>query len=122
MLEQAALPFDARLDRRPSLPYSGRTAVSRACSKAAAKAVSAARVTKTAAYLLWLRDHGPASDHDAREHFGWPMSSVNSIRNGINDRARQANQPEPIRAFGSKVGPFGYENTLWEVVDGCRSR
>jgi hypothetical protein len=99
----------------PTLPYSGRTAVSRACSKAAADQAATTRATKTAAYLAWLKAHGPASDHDAQRHFGWPMSSITSIRNGINDRAIAEGEVAPIRAHDKVPGPYGTPVTRWEV-------
>jgi hypothetical protein len=111
-MTQLALAFDAR---PASLPYSGRTALSRECSKAAAKQAAVTRATKTAAYLAWLAAHGPASDHDAQRRFGWPMSSITSIRNGINDRAIAEGQAAPIRARDKVPGPYGTPVTRWEV-------
>ncbi len=112
-MTQLALAFDAR---PASLPYSGRTALSRACSKAAADASASTRETKTALYLAWLRANAPASDHDAKRHFDrWPMSTITSIRNGINDRAIAEGLPAPIRARDKVPGPYGTPVTRWEV-------
>jgi|GEM_PF-3198138 len=112
-MTQLTLAFDAR---PASLPYSGRTALSRECSQAAAKQAAVTRATKTAAYLAWLRANAPASDHDAKRHFDrWPMSTITSIRNGINDRAREAGQPEPIRAVDKVPGPYGTPVTRWSL-------
>lgn len=101
----------------PTLPYSGRTALSRECSKAAADASASTRETKTALYLAWLRANAPASDHDAKRHFDrWPMSTITSIRNGINDRAIAEGLPAPIRARDKVPGPYGTPVTRWEVL------
>lgn len=49
--------------------------------QAAVRQVSS-RAVKTRRYLHYLAVAGPQTDHEAREHFGWPLSSINSIRNG----------------------------------------
>lgn len=88
------------------LPFSGRTPLARHHSYLAAEAAHATRGAKTAAYLAWLRAHGPASDHEAADALGWPLSSICSIRNGVSDQ---------VRAVGRTISPYGRACTSWEV-------
>lgn len=53
--------------------------------KAAASQRAKGRGKKTQAYLRYLYDRGPRIDHEAARDMGWPLSSVNSIRNGAMD-------------------------------------
>jgi hypothetical protein len=50
--------------------------------RAAVKA-SATRATKTRAYLKLLYARGPLTDHEAAAAMALPLSSINSIRNGV---------------------------------------
>lgn len=93
-------------DTQPPLPWSGKTPTSRHCSQQAAVSASQARVWKSGLYLTWLREVQHATDHGAQEHFGWPLSSVCSIRNGLVDRGL-------VTAIGSCVGRYGKAVTIW---------
>lgn len=70
---------------QPPIPFSGNGLISRACSLEAARSVVTDRALKTGLYIAWLRAHGPATDHAAATHFGWGLSSINSIRNLLGD-------------------------------------
>jgi hypothetical protein len=48
----------------------------------AAHHAAEARETKTRTYLRYLAQR-PATDHEAAAALGWPLSSINSIRNGV---------------------------------------
>jgi hypothetical protein len=48
----------------------------------AAQHAAAARETKTRTYLRYLAQ-SPATDHEAAAALGLPLSSINSIRNGV---------------------------------------
>lgn len=92
----------------PQLPFSGRSPIARHCSYQAAVRAANGRAQKSMRYLSWLKTVGRASDHEAALHFGWGLSSINSIRNGLGDRVRPA---------GIKASPFGRrKRTQWEAV------
>jgi hypothetical protein len=59
--------------------------------------------------MAWLESVGQASDPAAVNHFGWPLQSVCSIRNGLVDRGR-------VTAVGTCRGRYGKLVTLWAVV------
>ena len=83
--------------------------MARHCSQRAAQAAAPTRATKTARYLDWLRTHGPAIDHDAAAALDWPLSTINSVRNGaINHGAR-------IVPDGEARSPYGRMATRWRV-------
>src|SRR6187399_2082908 len=65
------------------LPFSGVIQVSRHASATGAKAAESARAGKTKTYLALLEAKGALSDHAVAALTGWPLSSVNSIRNGL---------------------------------------
>lgn len=90
------------------LPWSGDTVITRHTSYKAAVAAQAGRGAKTARYLAWLAEHGPATDHEAAVGLGFPLSSVTSIRNGVKRR---------ICCTGIAVGPYGRHVALFMVVD-----
>ncbi len=93
---------------RTGLPWSGRTAISRHRSAQAAQQASATRVTKTMQYIALIEKYGRVgiSDHQASKAMGWPLSSVNSIRNGCAGLV-EANPDQ----FG--VSPWKRPVTLW---------
>lgn len=99
------MPFT---DSQPSLPWSGKTAISKHCSERAAVSASATRQWKSDRYLAWLRDVKQATDWGAADHFRWPLSSVCSIRNGLVDRAL-------VEAVGTCVGKHGKKVTIWRA-------
>ena len=94
---------------QPDLPWSGKTAVSRHCSQQAAVSAAATRVYKSQRYLDWLRRVGRATDHQASDALGWPLSSICSIRNGLFDRGQ-------ISASGTIEGKYGKTVTLWRAT------
>lgn len=51
-------------------------------SHQAAVKASATRGEKTSAYLRFLSKHGARTDHEAAAYLRYPLSSINSIRNG----------------------------------------
>jgi hypothetical protein len=85
------------------LPFAPRSHTSYRAAVDAAKT----RGIKTAAYLHLLRERGPMSDSAAAEFFGWPLSSICSIRNGCGDQ---------IVPMGHSVSKFGKPCTRWGVV------
>lgn len=102
------------MQTQPSLPFSGRTPISRHRSAQAGMAVAAGRVTKSLRYLALLREAGPRglSDHETHKMTGWPMSSVTSIRNGCGG----------LVVPGERVGlsPFGHKVTTWVRTNNSR--
>lgn len=88
------------------LPFQGRTVTSRHCSHQAAVSAASTRAWKSGRYLSWLKDVKKATDHFAAEHFGWPLSTVCSTRNGLVDRGL-------VRAIGSCEGRYGKRVTIW---------
>lgn len=97
------MPFT---DTQPALPWSGKTSTSRHCSERAAVSAATTRILKSAKYLKWLKLVGKATDHGAQEYFGWPLSSICSIRNGLVDRGY-------VTAVGSCEGRYGKQVTIW---------
>jgi len=94
-------------DTQPPLPWNGETVTSRHTSHQAAVSASKTRVYKSALYLQWLRRVGRGSDHDASDQLGWPLSSINSIRNGLG---------KAIEPAGITVGKYGKKVALWRAV------
>ncbi len=68
-----------------SLPFHGESAVARQHSATGAAAAQEKRATHTKHYLDLLKEHGGGgcSDHEAAQALGYPLSSINSIRNGV---------------------------------------
>lgn len=95
---------------QPALPFSGKTQTSRHCSQQAAAAASLKRAAKAMKYLGWLASVEKATDAGAAEHFGWPLSSICSIRNGLFDRGC-------IAVYGVTKSRFNKSVTLWKVSD-----
>lgn len=91
---------------QPALPFASKTSVSRHTSHQAAVGAAAARASKAARYLEWLRGVGLATDWGAAEHFNWPLSSICSIRNGLVDRGL-------VEVAGITKGRYGKEVALW---------
>lgn len=96
-------------DTQPSLPWQGKTVTSRHCSERAAVSASQTRVWKSARYLTWLRDVRTATDWGAADHFGWPLSTVCSVRNHCVDRGL-------VAAVGTCEGRYGKKVTLWQAA------
>ncbi len=95
-------------DTQPALPFSGKNRISRHTSYLAAKAAAPGRASKSARYLSWLRAVGVATDWRAAEHFGWPLSSICSIRNGCVDRGQ-------VEVAGIADGRYGKKVALWRA-------
>ena len=93
-------------DTQPPLPFAGKTPRSRQNSFRAAVSASVTRKAKAARYLTWLRTVTKATDHGAAEHFGWPLSSICSIRNGLLDKGK-------VTAIGDCIGRYGKRVTIW---------
>lgn len=82
----------------------------------AAVRAEATRETKTCAYLRLLAKRGPLTDHEARSATGWPLSSVNSIRNG----AKTCGLVE--KGGYAKPSPFGGNPCrVWQLTDAGRA-
>jgi hypothetical protein len=90
------------------LPFSGRSSVSRHCSYLAAKAAAVGRPRKTAQYREFLSGVDSATDHEASDALGWPLSSICSIRNGL--LARGLVEPD-----GISEGPYRKKVTRWRL-------
>ena len=97
-----------QLTHAPKLPFAGRTPLARHHSYLAAEAAAPTRATKTARYLAWLREYGPASDHQAAEALRLPLSSICSIRNGVMD----------VEPAGATMSPWNRRCTLWARTRG----
>jgi hypothetical protein len=71
------------LDPQLPIPFTGRSPQARHASYSGAKAQAEKFTAKQNCYLehLW----GPMTDQDMAEYLGWPLSSVNSIRNSLGD-------------------------------------
>lgn len=63
------------------LPFSGNTPASRHSSWTGAKRAEETATAKKAEYLDLLQRQGPMTDNEVHDLTGWPLSSVNSIRN-----------------------------------------
>lgn len=94
------------LDTQPPLPFAGKTPRSRQNSYRAAVSAASSRAVKAAKYLAWLKAVQHATDHGAAEHFGWPLSSICSIRNGLLDKGL-------VTAIGDCIGRYGKRVTIW---------
>jgi hypothetical protein len=94
---------------QPELPWQGKTPRSRRNSYDAAVGAQSTRVWKSAQYLAWLRQVGRATDHGAADHFGWPLSSICSIRNGLVDRGL-------VTDIGEAMGKHKKRVTIWGPV------
>ena len=70
------------------VPFNGNTPAARHASFTGAVVSAPTRGEKTSAYLQLLKHHGPLTDHQVAAITKWPLSSVNSIRNGIIDAGR----------------------------------
>lgn len=92
-----------------SLPFGGRAPQARQCSHDSAQAARVTRGAKTRRYLDWLREHGPAIDHEAAAALGWPLSTICSVRNGA------LNHGQRIVPAGKALSPYGHDATRWEV-------
>lgn len=98
------------IEPQPALPFSGKTQTSRHCSQQAAVSASRTRAVKSRQYLEWLARVEMATDAGAAEHFGWPLSSICSIRNGLFDQGC-------IAVYGVTKSRFNKSVTLWKVSD-----
>lgn len=90
----------------PRLPWSGATVTSRHTSHEAALSAAASRGQKQQQYLAWLRAVGTATDAEAAQQLGWPLSSICSIRNGLGAR---------VAVAGITEGRYGRRVTLWRA-------
>lgn len=79
-------------------------------SYAAAEHAAATRATKTAKYLRFLAKHGPRTDHETASYFGWPLSSVTSIRNGTMRCGLVEAGAE------TKQSPYGLRCRTWQLT------
>lgn len=96
--------FDS--NRRPTLPHAGLTRIARECSMAGAKAAAPRRARLRERYLEYLGLIGSATDRQAAEYLGVPLSSICSTRGALRDRV------EPV---GKAMAEFGVPNTLWAL-------
>jgi hypothetical protein len=67
------------------MPYTDHGLPFAACSQEsfhAAQHAAKSRSEKAKQYLRYLAKH-PSTDHEVSAAFGWALSSVNSIRNGV---------------------------------------
>jgi len=99
------MPYTAT---QPALPWHGKTVTTRHTSHQAAVSASATRGHKSDRYLAWLASVPLATDWGAAEHFGWPLSSICSIRNGLVDRGL-------VEVAGTCQGRYGKTVALWRV-------
>lgn len=95
-----------------SLPFHGETLVARQHSATGAAAAQEKRATHTKHYLDHLARHGVfgQSDHEAAQALGYPLSSINSIRNGVRRLVWAAD-----RAQCSPVNPK-IKRTRWRLA------
>jgi hypothetical protein len=76
----------------------------------AAVHAKATRGEKTAAYLRFLKVHGPAIDHDAAKALGVPLSSICSIRNGAIADGLVS------KGYTTRIGPYGLACRVWDLT------
>ena len=90
------------------LPFSGSTPSSRHHSAEAAREATKTRGEKSLRYLQALREAGEMglTDHQAASLLGWPLNSINSIRNGCGALVE-------ARTDARGVSPWGKFVTLW---------
>ncbi len=67
------------------IPWTGAEPASQHASWTGAKAAEPTRAAKTKRYVELLKRHGSLTDQQVATITGWPLSSVNSIRNGLGD-------------------------------------
>lgn len=91
-----------------TLPFDGVEPIARHHSYLAARDAAVTRASKTARYLELLEAAGSRglTDHEMVRATGWPLSSVNSIRNGCGPLVR-------ARTDARGVSPYGKPVTLW---------
>lgn len=97
-----------------SLPFAHRgTEHSRHASYTGAVAAKKFRGVKTQLFLDWLRQHGPATDHDAVDALGrdFPVNVVTSIRNTLKVHGF-------VEDAGEQRTAIRTTRTLWRVVRG----
>lgn len=80
-------------------------------SHQAAVSAEATRGRKTRQYLRLLAQRGPMTDHEVRVSTGWPLSSVNSIRNG----AMHCGLVE--KGGYAKQGPYERSCRVWQLSE-----
>src|SRR5574338_13895 len=99
---------------QPRLPWSGSTPTARACSYEGALSAQARSAAQIWAYFRFLRACGcrGATDHEAAEHLGIPVTSVCARRNWLMQEPRRL-----VRDSGlTRPGPTGVRNTVWQTA------
>lgn len=84
----------------PRAPISGRTPASRHASYTGARQAVKTLGAKVSEYLQILANGGPITDHEAAALMKCGVSSINSIRNGLIDRALERGDEPPIVTDG----------------------
>ncbi len=108
------------LDLCDPVHYQGNTPESKASSLSGAEYALVSRKAKTDDYKRALRLHGKLTDHQAAAILNVGLSSINSIRNGLNERAEEAGLPAAVVADGVQTLPRGghkrlTQRTYWKL-------
>jgi hypothetical protein len=88
------------------VPFSGRGPAPRHAGYTGALAAVQTWAMKQSAYLQMLNHGGALTDQEAAALLKWPLASVNSTRNGINDLRTAQERPPLIVSDGFDVHPF----------------
>ena len=106
--------FTARPDPTPQPPINGRTPQARHASWTGAREAIKTWTHKQSAYLQLLTQAGSLTDQEAAALLHWPLSSVNSIRNGLTDRI--VTDGYDLHQFTNSHGtPCTTKRTKWKV-------
>lgn len=97
------------IEGHPSLPFGGSTPLARHHSYQGAKSAQPRAGSQAFRLLRLYTDHGPHTDHEAKDALGLPLATIcarraDLIRKGF------------VTAVGSQPGPFQSPNTLWGLV------
>lgn len=93
-----------------SLPFSGRSNVSRHSSWTGARAAVETRAEKTKVYAAFLKAFGPKTDQAAAAWLEYPLSSICSIRNGLGSLVVASGHETHVQ------GTRSTKRTLWRWV------
>lgn len=69
------------------------------------------RGVKTRRYLRLLAERGPLTDHEVHAITGWPLSSINSIRNGVMSCGLVE------KGSDTKLSPYGMPCRTWQLSE-----
>lgn len=94
------------------LPFTGTTSTARHASWTGARAAAANRKALTGRYIALVVER-PHTDHEAAERLNAPLSSINSIRNGLGPCVAPVGEPQRMTRGG---GTRATVRTRWGWV------